>query len=319
MIDLDEKLAREFLAKHNLQNCQITKVAGDASFRSYYRVLSGGEKYILMFAPPKFEDVKPFIKIDKLLCGNGFLAPKIHEIDSENGFLLLEDFGDNTYSRVLRANKCAQLELSIYKNACDVLLNLQKVENLPNDILPYDEKTLLREVMLFVDWYLKLKNKEISEEEIEEFKRLFKELFALLSKESQSLVLRDYHADNLMVLDDNLVGLLDFQDALIGSDAYDLVSLIEDARRDINETNSEKLLEYYLSNYQGDKKSFMLDYEILSLQRNIKIIGIFSRLSIRDKKDSYLEFLPRVLNFIDLRLGSNIVFEDLRKFLKKFI
>ena len=96
MIDLDKKLAREFLAKHNLQNCQITKVAGDASFRSYYRVLSGGKKYILMSAPPKFEDVKPFIKIDKLLCENGFLAPKIHQIDSENGFLLLEDFGEDT-------------------------------------------------------------------------------------------------------------------------------------------------------------------------------------------------------------------------------
>lgn len=318
MITLDQDLAKKFLSKNSIQNPTIKKVAGDASFRSYYRIFSGNEIYILMFAPPKYEDVKPFIKIDKLLCENGFFAPKIYDIDEENGFLLLEDFGDDTYSRVLQKDFSLAKEYEIYQRACDVLLDIEKIKSLPSNIDYYDDKVLLREVMLFVDWYLKLKNKKISEAEINEFKNLFLTLFASLSS-PKTLVLRDYHADNLMVLEKSKVGLLDFQDALIGSSAYDLVSLIEDARRDIAPENSEKILQYYLAKYDGNKDVFMRDYKILSLQRNIKIIGIFARLSIRDKKDNYLKFLPRVLNFIDLRLSSDNFFADLRNFLNKFL
>ncbi len=179
-------------------------------------------------------------------------------------------------------------------------------------------------MMLFVDWYLPLKNKKMSINEISHFKHLCFALFDLLDKENQVLVLRDYHADNLMILPNRQghesVGLLDFQDALIGLKAYDLVSLLEDARRDVDEKNREKLFNYYLKNCKSDVEKFKQDYAILSLQRNIKIIGIFARLSIRDKKNQYLDLIPRVLGFIKNRLNSgDLIFNDFKNLLNNFL
>jgi len=321
MISLNEEQARKFLAKNKIENCEIKKVAGDASFRSYYRIFFSGGSYILMFAPPKYEDVKPFIKIDEFLVSHGFSAPKIFARDEEMGFLLLEDLDDDTYGRVLAVDDSQ--ELPLYQKACDALLELHKLEA-PQDLPTYNNALLFREVMLFIDWYLPLHKKSMSEQEKARFKFLWFQLFDFLSKENHSLVLRDYHADNLMTLPDRMgfkqVGLLDFQDAVIGSRAYDLVSLLEDARRDVNEVNREKLFDYYLEKSTCDKSSFIRDYEILSLQRNIKIVGIFARLSMRDGKHSYLNLLPRVLNFVKVRLASqNPIFLEMNNLLKNFI
>lgn len=321
MIQLDENSARLFLAKNNIDDCDIIKVAGDASFRSYYRIVQGNKNFILMFAPPSHEDTKPFIKVDEWLVNNGFSAPQIFAVDENNGFILLEDFGDNTYGRVLA--KDASSEFELYKDACDCLIELHKTTIL-QDIPAYDEALLMREVLLFTDWYLKLKKIVISEEELNLYKKLWSELFSKLSKENRVVVLRDYHADNLMILpkrsDYKKVGLLDFQDAVIGSKAYDVVSLLEDARRDLNEENRQKLFDYYLEKSKCNRFSFIRDYEILSLQRNIKIAGIFSRLSLRDNKNHYLTLLPRVLNFVKLRISSgNEIFSDISNLLEKFI
>ncbi|MDX2083437.1 MAG: phosphotransferase [Rickettsiales bacterium] len=328
MINLDEKKARDFLAKNKIDNCEIKKIAGDASFRSYYRISYSDKKWILMFAPPSHENIGPFIKIDKFLIDHGFSAPRIFAVDEINGFILLEDFGDDTYSKVLAKNNSKSQELHLYKKACDVLIEIGKIKaeiKLPH----YNNALLFREVMLFIDWYLKLQKKEISLAQISSFKNLWFDLFDQLSKknsdkENSVLVLRDYHADNLMVLTNRQnhqqVGLLDFQDAVIGAKAYDLVSLLEDARRDLNQENRQELLQYYLQNFAGDKDSFLRDYEILSLQRNIKIIGIFSRLSLRDGKHQYLNLLPRVLDFVRSRLNSeNPAFLEMSQLLKKFI
>lgn len=320
MIELNEKLAREFLAANNIENPEIKKVAGDASFRSYYRIFSEGETFILMFAPPGYEDVRPFVKIDEFLVEYGFSAPKIFARDAEKGFLLLEDLGDDTYGRVLAVEPSK--ELPFYEKACDCLIALHKLE-VPQEVAPYNNALLFREVMLLVDWYLPLQKKSMSLEEKARFKFLWFQLFDMLSKDSQVLVLRDYHADNLMTLPQRSghkqVGLLDFQDAVIGSKAYDLVSLLEDARRDLLPENREKLFAYYLTKSNCDKESFTRDYEILSLQRNIKIVGIFSRLSVRDGKHNYLDLLPRVLNFVRQRLSSqNPIFFELNDLLKKF-
>ena len=164
----------------------------------------------------------------------------------------------------------------------------------------------------------------MTEQEISDYKFLWFQLFDLLDKENQVLVLRDYHADNLMVVKDrdgmSSVGLLDFQDAVIGSKAYDLVSLLEDARRDVDEKNRQQLLQYYLDKSGCDEKTFMRDYEILSLQRNVKILGIFARLSLRDGKHNYLNMIPRVLAFVHARLDSqNPIFSDIRNLLKQFL
>jgi len=336
MITLKEQQAREFLQKNNISSCEIIKVAGDASFRSYYRIISGDKKWILMFAPPSHEDIFPFIKIDEFLFENGFSAPKIFAIDEKNGFILLEDFGDDTYSKVLASSKvlarsaqdsAKALELDLYKKACDCLIELHKTKIIKK-VAPYNNALLFREVMLLVDWYLPLKKTAITFQEKAEFKAAWFELFDLLNKENQVLVLRDYHADNLMTLPERQsykqVGLLDFQDAVIGSKAYDLVSLLEDARRDLHEENRQKLFDYYLEKSNCDKISFTTDYEILSLQRNIKIVGIFARLSVRDGKHGYLDLLPRVLNFVRLRISSKNsthpdLFLKISNLLEKFI
>lgn len=324
MFELDKDKAKIFLTQNNIYDSQIVKVAGDASFRSYYRIFNGDKKYILMYAPVDYEDINPFIKIDKFLVENNFSAPKIFAIDEKNGFILLEDFGDDTYSKVLRANNnSTNLEFELYKKSCDCLIELHKIKA-PEDIAPYNNALLFKEVMLLIDWYLPSKKMNISEKEKSDFKYLWFRLFDLLSKENQVLVLRDFHADNLMILparnDFKQVGLLDFQDAVVGSKAYDLVSLLEDARRDIDENNRQKLFDYYLKNSLCDANSFSTDYEILSLQRNIKIIGIFSRLSMRDGKHHYLNLLPRVIDFVVARLNSsNPIFSDISILLKKFI
>jgi len=328
VIQLNEEKAKFFLAKNNFVNCSIQKVAGDASFRSYYRIFHGKESFILMFAPPGHEDIRPFMAIDNFLVENNFSAPKIFAVDKLEGFLLLEDFGDDSYTKVLAASKDKKnLEFELYKNATDCLLELHKTLP-PQDLPQYNHDLLFREVMLFVDWYL-VHNKKIilSIADIARFKALWFDLFDLINRENQVLVLRDYHADNLMLLSGfenyKSVGLLDFQDAVLGSRAYDLVSLLEDARRDVIAENRQKIIAHYLSLSQlsdEGKKSFMLDYEILSLQRNIKIIGIFSRLAARDSKPHYLNLLPRVINFVKLRLASdNSALAEISVFLQKFI
>ncbi len=321
MIQLNQDEARKFLAQNKIANCEIKKVAGDASFRSYYRIFFGNETRILMFAPPGYEELKPFVKIDEFLFSHDFSAPKIFAIDEKHGFLLLEDLGDDTYGRVLALD--AKPELALYKSACDVLLKLHELEA-PQDIQPYNYALLFREVMLLVDWYLPLQKKSMSLQEKARFKLLWFRLFDLLSRENQTLVLRDYHADNLMIVKDRegckKVGLLDFQDAVIGSKAYDLVSLLEDARRDVDEKTRQEIFAYYLQESGHDEAAFIQDYEILSLQRNIKIVGIFARLSMRDGKDTYLNLIPRVLAFIRLRLTSgNKIFLEINDLLSKFI
>lgn len=332
MFQLNEEQAKEFLRKNGVNNCEIKKVAGDASFRSYYRIFTEEKTYILMFAPPGYEEVKPFIKIAEFLVSRNFSAPQIFALDEKLGFLLLEDLGDDTYGRILAVEPSK--ELPLYEKACDCLLELHKLDA-PKDLPTYNHALLFREVMLFVDWYIPLQKKTISLQEIARFKFLWFQLFDLLSQsnslrdlslknENSVLVLRDYHADNLMTLPKrsghHQVGLLDFQDAVIGAKAYDLVSLLEDARRDVSEVNRVKILEHYLAKSDCDKDSFTRDYEILSLQRNIKIVGIFSRLSVRDGKHNYLNLMPRVLGFVKMRLESqNQIFSEISDLLKKFI
>ncbi len=307
-IALNESKAREFLASNQIQNCEIVKVAGDASFRSYYRIISAEKTFVLMFAPPSHEDVKPFIKIDEFLVSCGFFAPKILAKDIDSGFLLLEDFGDDTYNRVLTRD--SSQEFSFYKKATDVLLNLHRFEA-PKDLPTYNHALLFREVMLFVDWYAK---ENWSAQKKSEFKYSWFKIFDLLSRENQVLVLRDFHADNLMTIPQG-VGLLDFQDAVIGSRAYDLVSLLEDARRDVSADTRQKILEYYIEKSGFDASVFLCEYSILSLQRNVKILGIFSRLSKRDQKHNYLNFMPRVQTFVEARLEDKI-FSEIKDLIK---
>jgi N-acetylmuramate 1-kinase len=332
MTKLNEKLAQNFLTKNGIADYKISKVAGDASFRSYYRIHTSAGSHILMFAPPPHEDIRPFSRVAEFLVEQDFSAPKIIAQDEEIGFLLLEDFGDDTYSRVLERD--ISQEFVLYKAACDCLLDLHSKPVL-KDTQQYNHALLFREVMLLIEWYLPLQKRSISKEDVATFKHLWFQVFDQLSQskslrnhlqknEDPVLVLRDYHADNLMVLPKRngikKVGLLDFQDAVLGSRAYDLVSLLEDARRDLSEENRARIFNHYLQNSACNEEDFKNDYEILSLQRNVKILGIFARLSLRDGKHHYLSFMPRVLNFVMLRLESeNPILAEINHFLKKYL
>ena len=310
-----DSLLRQFLEQNKITNYQLEKVAGDASFRHYSRAIIGNKSFIVMDAPPEKEDVHPFCKIADFLLQNNFSAPQIFADDYQNGFLLLEDFGDDSYRKVLEKTPSEQDQL--YANAVDLLVELKNV-NPPQNLPIYDQKLLLREVMLFVDWYLpNVAKKPLDDDQKQEFQNIWLGLFEQLSP-AKIVVLRDYHADNLMLLKNRngikKVGLLDFQDAVVGVAAYDLVSLLEDARRDVDKNLQEKMLQHYLKKSNCNVEQFLLDYQILSLQRNIKIIGIFARLVFRDGKQNYLNFLPRVFGYVNSRL-DNQLFKSIKPFL----
>lgn len=316
MLELDKKRLDDFLRQLQIISYDLKMVAGDASFRSYYRVsdLNKDQNFILMYAPIEHEDVRPFVNIANLLLKHNLRAPKIYGIDYDYGLLLLEDFGDISFNKSMKDSGMDHEE-HLYKNAIDVLQKLFNVNDFDN-IEQYNHSLLFQEVMLFVDWYLQFeRNITLDDAQIKQFKDVFFELFDKINHRDKRLVLRDYHADNLMVIanqtGENSTGLLDFQDAVLGSPAYDLVSLLEDARRDVDPLLAERLLNYYLQkNDAVNNIQFLTEYKILSFQRNIKILGIFARLAYRDNKKSYLELIPRVKRYVIARLSQD---DDLLK------
>lgn len=326
-ISLNRDEAKQaFLNTHKLQKAERQPIPSDCSFRSYERLLlKEGESRILMDAPPEKEDVEPFISMSSYLCDHGFSAPKVYAQDVEEGFVLLEDFGDDSYTRVLDkvANVNQQRELELYQKAVDVILALQKLPVLAN-VPTYTDQLLLEEVELFTEWYLPvLKNGDLSEEQAQEFLHIWKQLLPYTYILENTLVLRDYHADNLMVLSERSgiqeVGLLDFQDAVIGSPAYDMLSLLEDARRDVSPHVASAMINYYLDQMPHiNRKDFLASYAILGAQRNCKIMGIFARKMARDHNSRYLGNLSRVWNHIQNNLKHPLL-EPLQLWMEKAV
>lgn len=286
-----------FLSQNGFKGAERQKLPSDASFRRYERILKDGRAYMLMDAPPPKEDVRPFIHIAKHLKAQGFSAPNILAEDVSQGFLLLEDLGDDSYTKLLLVNP--SLEETLYRHAVEALAKLHQ-KPLPEPLAPYNAEKLLQEVMLLPEWLLPLVHKGgATPEATQTYKALWQPLIPAMLPATPVLVLRDYHADNLMWLpereDDRKVGMLDFQDALAGHPAYDLVSLLEDARRDVPRPLAKKMIAHYLVQMpKTDAATFHTAYALLGAQRNCKILGIFARLCARDGKAHYLKFLPRV-------------------------
>ena len=280
-------------------------LAGDASFRRYERIKCKNKAAILMDAPPPAEDVRPFIKITKHLTSLGYSVPKVISQDIDAGFLLLEDLGDKTYTNALAAGVD---EKRLYQSAVDVLINLHSLdvsEAVPIDIESYDNEKLFAEAVLFVDWYMAgILGNTVSKDVKNDFHDIWHKLFSSIQINNKTLVLRDFHADNLIWLPNRSgvrkCGLLDYQDAVSGFHAYDLMSLLEDARRDLKAGLDSELLDYY---YEAlpifDRTEFNKVYVILSAQRHCKVIGIFSRLAIRDGKSDYLAHIPRCWGLLE--------------------
>lgn len=292
-----------FLSAHGWGDATRLTLADDASFRRYERLCHGKRRAVLMDAPPPREDIRPFIAVDRLLRDLGFSAPEIYAEDREAGLLLLEDFGDATYTGVLAAEPSR--EPMLYALAVDMLIALHRRFAGAAGIPAYDLPRLQTEANLLVEWYYPAVYREAAPAGLRaEFESLWRDAFAALAPSPDTLVLRDFHVDNLMWLRHRpgvaACGLLDFQDAVTGHPAYDLVSLLEDARRDVPGDLSARLLGRYLDAFPGiDGAAFRHAYALFGAQRGTKILGIFTRLDRRDGKPAYLKHIPRVWRWLE--------------------
>ena len=286
----------DFLTTHGWAGAQVAPVAGDASFRRYFRIdCAARGKAILMDAPPPHEDPRPFIHIAQYLNGYQFRAPEIFGTDLTRGFVLLEDFGDRRMREHLDAHP--EDEVAVYRAAIDAIVRLSATP--PVQTQPYDMATYMREVQLLSEWYMPAMGLDFDSGA---FDRMWAQALAPLSDYQKVTVLRDYHAENIMLLDDGQQGMIDFQDALVGHPAYDLVSLLQDARRDVSPDLEAEMRGYYQETAQPDA-DFDAHYALLGAQRNTKIIGIFTRLWKRDGKERYLSFLPRMWGLLERDLA----------------
>lgn len=286
-----------FLALHGLADCPLQALPADASARRYFRLTGRG--LLLMDCPPESEPLALYVAVAARLREQGLSAPRVQAHDQGQGLALVEDFGEQTYTRLLRAGS---EPAPLYELAVDSLVHLHRHGDAAGAGLPaYDAGRLADEALLFIDWYAPLLVGAARAAELREvYLACFGGLWAGVATRRETLVLRDFHVDNLMRLDGRkgvaACGLLDFQDALQGSAAYDLMSLLEDARRDLPESLRVSLLSRYLQQRGGlDVSRFMHDYQILAAQRHAKVLGIFVRLARRDGKTGYLAHLPRTL------------------------
>lgn len=309
-------LIGEFVARSGWGDAALGPLAGDASNRRYLRLARSGEQAVLMDAPPeRGEDVRPFAAVTDALRTRDLSAPAVIARDAGHGFLLLEDLGDAIYARICERD--SSLERPIYEAAVDLLASLRAA---PTDALPpYDAATLAREAALLTEWWVP----DASPDLRAEYLGLMAEATADMAGARDALVLRDYHAENLIWLPERIgdarVGLLDYQDALLGHPAYDLVSLLEDARRDLSPGLAEAMAARFLAARSDlDAEEFHAAYDALGAQRNAKIVGIFARLSRRDGKPRYVDLIPRVWAHLMRDLSSDRL-APLRRFVEKHV
>ncbi len=293
--------AAAFLQSIGWGGAEIAPLAGDASFRRYFRVVVGLDEAVLMDAPPPHEDPRPFLKIARYLTENGLSAPAILGQDLDHGLVLLEDFGDARVRDWLDEHPAD--EEAIYARAVALLADLHRLP--PADAPPYDRAAYNREVDLLTEWYCPAMGLDV---DLPGYRAAWDAVLPLLEQDDapRVTVLRDYHAENIMLIEgrpqSHNLGLLDFQDALIGHPAYDLVSLLQDARRDVAPALEAKMLDYYKA-LAKPGVGFDAAYAVLGAQRNAKIIGIFTRLWKRDGKPRYLGFLPRMWGLLERDLA----------------
>jgi len=304
---------------------KILPIAGDASFRAFYRIVSKKKsKIIVSSKKEKYKNLIVYSVINKFLRDNKILAPKLYTHNYPKGIIVIEDFGDISFYKTLLKKKN---KLVIYKKLVDLLIKIQKIKpkskiksikKRPYIIDKYSNKYLFKESDLFFDWYLPLiLNKKKALNIKKKSKKILLKIYNKLNFSNSCFVHRDYHAQNLMKVGKK-IGLIDSQDALIGNPAYDLVSLIDDVRIKTPTKLKNQIYNYYLKKntkiYRINSEKFLEDFNILSVQRSLKIIGIFSRLFKRDKKKQYLRFIPYTWRLLNMRMNSKI-FLELKKIL----
>jgi aminoglycoside/choline kinase family phosphotransferase len=294
--------ASDFLAHHGWGSAEILPLAGDASFRRYFRVVEADRQAVLMDAPPPQEDPRPFIHVAEYLTGIGLSAPRILARDLDNGLLLIEDFGSIRMRETVDAD--LSCEHDIYAGVVDVLIELHR-HTPPAGLKAHGLDQWLNEVGLFTEWYCPAVGLDV---DVAGFRDAWQAVLAPVDAQGQTVTeLRDYHAENIMLINGAdghaRFGLLDFQDALVGHPAYDLVSMLEDARRDVSPEVERAMLTRYMA-ATGHGADFEAAYWALGAQRNTRILGVFTRLWKRDSKPHYTAFQPRMWGLLERDLAQ---------------
>jgi len=295
--------APEFLAASGWAGADILPLAGDASFRRYFRVVTGDRSAVLMDAPPPHEDPRPFIAVAEWLASVGLSAPQILARDLERGLLLLGDFGDWRLREFLDEDPGREEEL--YALATDVLVHLHQHSPMPG-LRPHGLDQWLEELGLFTEWYCPAVGLDV---DAAGYDAAWRDVLASVAGDGLGpvTVLRDYHAENVMLVDGlegiGRFGLLDFQDAVAGHPAYDLASVLEDARRDVPEAIEDAMIRRYVA-ATGHGDQFERAYWALAAQRNTRILGVFTRLWQRDDKPHYRRFQPRMWGLLERDLAQ---------------
>jgi aminoglycoside/choline kinase family phosphotransferase len=303
---IDENTIRSLLIRNKISSYKLEQIKSDASFREYYRVLD--KNLLIMYAPKdRGESLVNFERINKILSSINLSVSKIYDADYQNDLLLIEDFGNDIYSKKLNSSN----EKNLYEKAIHLLSTIHnhsdlKVQNLKK----YNFEILLHESELFIEWYLEKHLKlNLNNSEKNEFQNILEKHFNSLTLKQNNLVLRDFHVDNLIYLNDrdgiHQLGLIDYQDALIGSSVYDFVSLIEDVRHPIKNDLKNSLIEMYSKLISVDQNELKREISFYSIQRNLKIVGIFSRLKYRDDKKNYFPMIEVAWSFITSHLKNN--------------
>lgn len=274
-------------------------LAGDASDRRYLRLRNDPQTAVLMDAKADAgAGLRSFIDVDSWLVSLGLSAPQILHANIDQGLLLLEDLGDDLFARVVHKNPA--LETPLYQVATDVLVTLHQTPP-PKDMAAYDPAVMAERSALAYHWYLRGSGQPYKER-ASAFQAEFQRLLAKHCAQCDVLIQRDYHAENLLWLPERKgvarVGLLDFQDAMVGHRAYDLVSVLQDARRDVSLETEAAMIERYIQTTGVERDSFTTAYAVLGVQRNLRIIGVFARLCLYSGKAHYVDFMPRVWDFI---------------------
>ena len=303
----------------------LKKIKGDASFRKFFRKKNKRFNSIIIFAKKeKFKNLLVYDAINKILNKNEILAPKLYQENYNKNFIEIQDFGNDTIYKILK--KKGTKKFKYFQKVIKLLSQIQsikikKIKNFKgkNYVIPkYDTTILTRETNLFYEWYAR---KKLPKKKIalftKKFRKITKNLILNLKLKNNVFVHRDFHVSNLMLVN-NQIGVIDSQDALIGNKAYDLASLIDDVRFKTSKSLKDKIYKHYINRQiEINKTKFKNDFEIFSIIRNLKIIGIFTRLAIRDNKKNYLKLIPNAWDLISTRIDENKIFLELKELLNE--
>ena len=303
---------------------ELKQIEGDASFRKFYRNKKN-HSIVIYAKKKKVKNLLIYDAINKILLKNKILAPKLLGQNYKNNYIEVEDFGDDVLNKLLKLKKTNKI--LTFKKILKILIKLQSIkdkhiinfENQKYIVMEYDNKTLSNEANLFCEWYTPEKLNSFKNINFKKkYQKEIKKLISKLNFKNDTFVHRDFHVSNLINFKNN-IALIDSQDALIGNKAYDLASLIDDVRiKTSNKLKNQILNDYLKTLKKNEIKKFINDFEILSVLRNLKIIGIFTRLAVRDNKKKYTKMIPYAWKMINYRIKNNKEFKNLKSILENY-